>query len=224
MNTKLIVALIALTTVLTLSLPSLAELLHESVAATGNENSSTSLFSNKPEVERPCDLEILKITGKSYKVEEELRELTETGRETSGFFKTDTGGMLELSLASGAMAVIYPETELKIFSNHNAGVIDIVILNGEIEFLTSKQGGKKIRVLADGLCTNPDSANFRIVFNPAVDSGKIAVRSGMIRVTSEKEPNRYFSLPTLFCLHFSEGKLQIPHRAETKEYTWKLNQ
>lgn len=224
MNTKLLILSLLTVTIITLSIPSLAEMLTRTLHASSRQVLSEQERQNQAAIDSVSShtVEIIRVSGKAYSCGASLVELTEPGTIPSGFFKTDPGGILEIGLCDDARVIFYPETELRICKIEKTGTIDLTIFNGEAEFITSSRSGRKIRVIADNVCINPESSHFRIILTPETCSGKVVVRQGMLRVTSEADPGRYFSLSTMFCLHFCDGLPQIPHRS-TQKYSWKLN-
>lgn len=224
MNTKLLVLLLTSATIITLSIPSLAEILTRTLYASSKPAISQAQRQSQSLADAVSShsINLIRVTGKAYKCGQTLTELCEPGIVPGGFFKTEAGGMLEIELCDDAKVLLYPETEAKICKIEKTGTIDLTLFNGQAEFVTTSSSGRKVRVIADNVCINPESSHFRISLSPEICSGKIVVKHGMIRVTSEADPGRYFSLSTMFCLHFCDGLPQIPHRSNQK-YSWKLN-
>lgn len=224
MNTKLLILSLIIATIITLSIPSLAEMLTRRLNTGSNHVLSQSERQSQISAGTISShtVNLVRVTGKAYCYGPNLTELNEPGLVPGGFFSTDAGGMLELELCEDARVILYPESKAKICKIEKTGTIDLTLFNGEAEFVTSSSSGRKTRVIADNVCINPESAQFRIILTPETCSGKVIVKNGMIRVTSEADPGRYFSLSTMFCLHFCDGLPQIPHRSQ-KKYSWKLN-
>lgn len=224
MNTKLIVFILAAATIITLSLPSLAEKVINTVSADSySEKESKTPAVSSTANEAPCVVEISRLVGRSYHISSHTLELTNTGLISGGFFKTDSDGMLEFTFSEDGKILLFPDTEIKLIGAKKDGFIDLIIYKGEVEFFTTHKTGRKLRVIADKICVNPESSNFLVALNSGVASGKVVVKSGMLRVTSDEDSSRYFALTSLFCLHFRDSKLQIPHKAHIKEHEWKLN-
>jgi hypothetical protein len=163
------------------------------------------------------------MVGKSFLCDKNMNLLTQTGFSPGGFYKTDAGALLEICIGSDTSAILFPETEIKIVKLAKTGTIDLIVFKGEIEVSAGKQGGRKIRIIAENVCVNPEMSHFRLLVSPEVSSGKIIVKNGMLRVTSEADPTRYFSLSTMFCLHFCDGIPEIPHKAKIRDFEWKLD-
>jgi len=224
MNTKLLILILTSATIITLSLPSLAEMLAKKVSAQPSEKQvqtgqESFLHSSTP---ANCTLNIQRIVGQSFFCDQEIRQLTKTGYSPGGFYKTEAGSLLEIEIGKDAKALLHPETEIKVVKIDKTGTIDLIVFKGDLEVLTLNQGGRQIRVIAENVCINPEATHFRITLTPEISSGKIVVKNGMLRVTSEADPTRYFSLSTMFCLHFCDGMPEIPHKAKIKEFEWKL--
>ncbi len=223
MNTKLLVLMLATTTIITLSLPSLAEKVISTVLADSFVEEQS--VRNVPSLteEAPCLVEISRLVGRSYHIGTQTCELTSSGLVSGGFFKTDADGMLEFTFSEEGKILLFPDTEIKLIGTRKDGLIDLIIYKGEVEFATTHKTGRKLRVIADKICVNPESSNFIVALNSGISYGKIVVKSGMLRVTSDDDSSRFFTLTSLFCLHFQDNKLQIPHKANIKEHEWKLN-
>lgn len=224
MNTRLLVLLLTVTTIITLSIPTLTEMVTRKVFAEAkakNRRVEKGDFSCQ-ENDGSYSPVLTRVVGKSYFCGPTKVELNEPGIASAGYYKTDSDGILEVELASGANVLLMPETEVKIGKIAKTGTIDLQLFTGEAEVTTSGQSGRKVRVISKDICINPEASHFRVILNPAVYSGKVVVKNGMIRVTSTADSSRYFSLSSMFCLHFSDGILQVPHRAQ-KQYSWELS-
>jgi|GEM_PF-3802144 len=87
MNTKLLVLMLATTTIITLSLPSLAEKVISTVLADSFVEEQS--VRNVPSLteEAPCLVEISRLVGRSYHIGTQTCELTSSGLVSGGFFQ-----------------------------------------------------------------------------------------------------------------------------------------
>lgn len=228
MNTKHLVLLLTFVTVVTLSIPALTEVLAEASKA------GKSVF---PEIEESysesyvgsesvlLDVEIVEAKGQSYKIGRQKCELTQPGKASPGFYRTEVGGLLELRLGSETRILVYPETEIEIAPMGASwpSVINFRVLKGEVDFKTTRASGKFLRVITEGICVNPDMVNFKVVYNPGICAGEIIVKHGILRATADADPNRFCSISTSFGISFTDGILKIPRKAQIKNYQWKLS-
>jgi hypothetical protein len=131
-------------------------------------------------------------------------------------------GQAELSVNKDIILKLYPETEilLKPYGPKWPGLVNCYIYEGEVDIITHSSNKANIRVLTDGICVNPGKVNFKMIFNPEIGSGEVVVKKGILRVTSDREPTKFFSVSTLFGIDFVDGKLKVPHRILLKDYRW----
>lgn len=226
MNTKLLILLLIAVTIVTLSLPSLADRLFVSAKAEPEVRTvrvAASTHAVEPE-SFAYKLELKRVVGKAFFVAGNNFELTAPGEVSYGFYRTEIDGMIELNVADGVKVLLYPDAEAKIVPTRSSiDVVDFHLLKGDAEFVTTSKNGRSFRVLSDGVCVNPESAVFRVRFNREKSSGNIVVKNGHLRVTSDIDSSRYFSLSAFFGLDFLDGDLQVPQRASIKSYDWKLS-
>lgn len=228
MDTKHLVLLLVIVTAITISLPSFTE----SLANAADSKQVALPKTKKALVSSVCHdnlslpkIELVEIRGRSYKIARQICELTSPGIASCGYFRTDLGASLELRIGSETRVLLYPETEVQI-SPMGASwptVLNFVVHKGEVDFKTTRISGRKLRVITDGICVNPDLVNFKILFNPEICAGEIIVKKGILRATADSDPNRFCSLSNSFGISFTDGILKIPRRALIDKYQWKLN-
>ena len=225
MNTKISVALLCLTGLLAFvlilnpvsgnSAEKLAEIESGKVAACLKKLS----VSNK---ELP-GINVLEVKGDSYKVSDKKQLIKlKPGVASFGYYKTSMEGLAVLSINEETSLKLYPETEILItpFGPKWPNLVNCYLYGGEIDIKTSSTNSKHIRVLTDGICVNPGKVNFKMIFKPEIDSGEVVVKRGIVRITSDIEPAKFFSVSTLFGIDFVDGKLKVPQRISLDNYRW----
>jgi hypothetical protein len=132
--------------------------------------------------------------------------------------------VLELKIDENTRILLHPETEIELVPMGASWpeVLDFHILHGEVDFQTTTDSGKNLRILVNKICVNPLLVNFKVKFNSYTSSGEIVVKEGLLRATSNSGSGRYCTLPTLFRVSFSDGTMGYPSKAQLKKYKWKL--
>ncbi len=230
MSTKYIVLLLGLVTVATLSLPSIAEVCLSS-------GSHYEVYADEPlskeEEKIPKlavaglslpEIKVIKSSGSNYKVIEQETSLLESGEVACGYYKTTANSMLELKIDDQTRILLHPETEIELAPMGASWpeVLDFHILQGEVDFQTTADSGKNLRILVNEICVNPLLVNFKVKFNSYTSSGEIVVKEGLLRATSNTGSGRYCTLPTYFRVSFSDGIMGYPSKAQLQKYEWKF--
>ncbi|GAB4266423.1 MAG: hypothetical protein Kow0029_00070 [Candidatus Rifleibacteriota bacterium] len=229
MNTNYLVLLLVVVTIITVSMPSIAEVIAEAI----KPETHTSFPEVREAVEPPPlpesfvppKIEISDVRGHSYVISKNSCDLTQPGEAGCGIYRTELDGILELKLGSDSYVILHPETEMEIapLGASWPSVLNVKLKNGEIDVITTRADGRNIRVLTDGICINPDNVRFKVTYKAEVSSGEIVVKSGILRATADADPNRFCSISTSYGINFEEGLLKIPERVPLKSYVWRFN-
>ncbi|MGM0600233.1 MAG: hypothetical protein ACQETH_10505 [Candidatus Rifleibacteriota bacterium] len=168
-------------------------------------------------------IKVLEVKGESYKVcsKKELTSL-KPGIASFGYFKTSMQGYTVLSVNKNTILKLHPETEILItpYGSKWPDLVNCYLYGGEIDIETSSTNSRHLRVITDGICVNPGKVNFKMIFNSEIGSGEVIVKTGILRITSDKDPAKFFSVSTLFGIDFVDGKLKIPHKISIEDYHW----
>jgi hypothetical protein len=228
MNIKYIFLLCAITVVVSISLPSLAEVIASSAVSDKPDLSEAQNQAQQTQTPPvfPCPgIKIRSVKGGSYFIDRKIVELQHPGVASCGYYRTDHKGVVELIVAKDIGVMLYPETEVQIepLGPKWPKVMNVYIHKGEVDFVTNSKNSENLRVITDGICVNPEKGNFKVIYRPEICSGEIVVKEGILRATSDADPNRFCSISTSFGIRFTDGRLNIPVKASLRKYQWNLN-